>query len=78
MGQLRQNPTETLDDVEAGATYVVTRRHRAIGRIVPMANEVDLIPPKKQGRSSLTSLPRHELQTVSTIDELLEDMRGDW
>ncbi len=42
------------------------------------SGEVDLIPPKKQGRSSLTSLPRHELQTVSTIDELLEDMRGDW
>ena len=35
MGQLRQNPTAALDEVENGETYVVTRHRREIGRLVP-------------------------------------------
>ncbi len=35
VGELRQNPTRALDDVEGGETYVITRHRREIGRIVP-------------------------------------------
>ncbi|GAB3486561.1 type II toxin-antitoxin system Phd/YefM family antitoxin [Flexivirga sp.] len=35
VGQLRQNPTAALDEVERGETYVVTRHRREIGRLVP-------------------------------------------
>lgn len=77
-GQLRQNPTAMLDDVEHGQTYVITRRSRPVGRVVPMEGDAVMIPPKKQGRSSLASLPRRQLRTASSVDELLEDMDGEW
>ncbi|WP_424936390.1 MULTISPECIES: type II toxin-antitoxin system Phd/YefM family antitoxin [Bacteria] len=35
VGELRQNPTRALDEVERGETYVVTRHRREIGRLVP-------------------------------------------
>ncbi|MDR1188784.1 MAG: type II toxin-antitoxin system prevent-host-death family antitoxin [Bifidobacteriaceae bacterium] len=35
VGELRQNPSEALAEVERGATYVVTRHRRPIARLVP-------------------------------------------
>jgi len=35
VGDLRQNPTSALDDVEHGETYSVTRHRREIARLVP-------------------------------------------
>lgn len=40
VGDLRQNPTSALDDVEHGETYSVTRHRREIARLVP--------PPRRQ------------------------------
>ena len=37
VGDLRQNPTSALDDVEHGETYSVTRHRREIARLVPPA-----------------------------------------
>lgn len=37
VGDLRQNPTAALDDVEHGETYSVTRHRREIARLIPPA-----------------------------------------
>lgn len=75
VAQLRQNPTAMLSDVEAGETYRVTRHNREIARIVPRDNSLELLPPKRQAGSRLAHLPRHELRTAASIDELLADER---
>ncbi|MEN0084525.1 MAG: type II toxin-antitoxin system prevent-host-death family antitoxin [Leifsonia sp.] len=35
VGQLRQNPTRMLDEVQDGETYVITSHGRAIADVVP-------------------------------------------
>lgn len=75
VGQLRQNPTAMLADVEAGETYQVTRHNREIARIVPRTHELELMPPKRRSGTHLADLPRHELRTAASIDELLADER---
>lgn len=35
IGKLRQNPAATLNAVEHGETYIVTRYRREVGRLVP-------------------------------------------
>lgn len=75
VGQMRQNPTAMLSEVEAGETYRVTRYSREIARIVPRYPGVELVPPKRTGGSRLADLPRHELQSATSIDELLADER---
>ena len=75
VGQLRQNPTAMLDDVEAGEVYRITRHDREIARIVPRDPSATLLPPKRSGGSHLSELDRHELRTATSIDELLADER---
>lgn len=75
VGQLRQNPTTMLDEVEAGESYVVTRHNRAIARILPRSGGLELIARKNSGGSRLADLPRHELRTAASIDDLLSDER---
>ncbi len=75
VGQLRQNPTAMLDDVEAGEVYRVTRHDREIARIVPPDPSSSLVPRKRPGGSNLTGLARHELRTAASIEELLSDER---
>jgi prevent-host-death family protein len=75
VGQLRQNPTRMLADVEAGEVYEVTRRGREIARIVPRTHSVELLPRKRRAGSRLAALPRHELRTAASVDDLLADER---
>lgn len=75
VGQLRQNPTAMLADVEAGEVYQVTRHNREIARIVPCAHEVELVPRKRRTGSRLADLPRHDLRTATSVDDLLADER---
>ncbi|HRW17674.1 MAG TPA: type II toxin-antitoxin system prevent-host-death family antitoxin [Dermatophilaceae bacterium] len=75
VGQLRQNPTAMLAEVEGGATYRVTRHNREIARIVPRPHDVELIPPKRRSGSHLAALARHELRTAASIEDLLADER---
>ena len=44
VGQLRQNPTTMLAEVEAGETYSVTRHSREIARIVPVIDRAPDVP----------------------------------
>lgn len=78
VGQLRQNPTEVLAEVEAGATYTITRHGQVIGRIVAPGGAADITPPKKTGGAQTRSLDRVELTSAASIDELIDDARGDW
>lgn len=78
VGELRQNPTQMLDDVAQGETYQITRHGREVGRIVPPGPGVQLIPAKNKGGMRLTDLEPVELKTASSVDELLEDMKGEW
>ncbi len=75
VGQLRQNPTSMLAAVEAGEIYQVTRHSREIARIVPRTHEIELLPRKRREGSRLASLPRHELRSAASVDELLADER---
>lgn len=75
VGQLRQNPTAMLADVEAGETYQVTRHGRELARIVPRTSPLELIPRRRPGGSHLAKLPRHDLRSAASIDQLLVDER---
>lgn len=75
IGQLRQNPAPMLADVEAGETYQVTRHRREIARIVPRDHAIELVPARRPTGSRLAQLPRHELRTAASIDDLLDDER---
>lgn len=78
VGQLRQNPTEVLAEVEAGAAYAITRHGHVIGRIIPPNGAADIVPPKKSGAAQTHLLDRVELTSASSIDDLLDGVRGDW
>lgn len=75
VGQLRQNPTRMLAEVEAGETYRVTRHDHEVARVVPLAPGLPVVPRRRAGGSRLAQLPRHELQTARDIDELLAHER---
>lgn len=78
VGELRQNPTAAFSEVESGETYVVTRHHREVARLVPPSGEADLIPAKRSGPARLSERPPQHLRTAETIDDLLADMDSPW
>lgn len=80
VGELRQNPTAMLADVEHGETYVITRHGKEVGRIVPPTRSaVELVPAKKTGGpTGPADLPPIELKTADSVEQLLEEMKGDW
>lgn len=75
VGQLRQNPTAMLAEVEAGEIYQVTRHDHPIARIVSASRETELLPRKRRTGSRLATLPRHQLRTAASVDDLLADER---
>lgn len=76
--ELRQNPSRMIHDVEAGETYSLTLHGRQVGTIVPAQAAVQLIPPKRSDPVDTSLFVRHELRTADSVDELLEDMKGEW
>lgn len=78
VGQLRQNPTEVLADVEAGGIYAITRHNRVIGRIVPADAAAEMTLPKRNGPAQTRRLDRVELTTAASIDDLIDDAKGQW
>ena len=75
VGQLRQNPTAMLEDVEAGEVYRVTRHDREIARIVPAGVAPLLTPRRSATGSRLADLDRHRLRTAASVEQLLADER---
>lgn len=78
VGELRQNPTAMLDDVEAGGAYRITRHGHDVGFVVPPSSEPHLIPPKRSGGATTAKLPRVDPKDGIGIDELLDEMKGQW
>lgn len=78
VGELRQNPTEALREVEAGETYRITRHNREVGRIVPPQSVPGLIPAKRRGKSRVLEIPRMDPKDGSSIDEVLDELKGEW
>lgn len=78
VGDLRQNPTQMLDEVESGEVYALTRHNREVARIVPSESSARVIPPKRTGRPRVRSLPRVELPDEITVEDLLAELKGDW
>ncbi|GAB96226.1 prevent-host-death family protein [Kineosphaera limosa] len=78
VGELRQNPTQMLDDVAAGETYVVTRHNREVARVVPSASSATVLPPKAQGPARTVDLRRVALPAGLEIGDFLEELRGEW
>lgn len=78
VGELRQNPTAMIDDLEQGEPYTLTRHSRPVGTIIPVASSTTIIAPKRGGPADTSSIARHELRTAGSVDELLEDEKGEW
>ncbi|CAN5414299.1 hypothetical protein BH11ACT6_BH11ACT6_09380 [soil metagenome] len=78
VGELRQNPAHMIADLEGGEPYELTRHNRRIGTIVPAVSSAALISRKATGPARTSEIPRHHLTTAATIDELLEDEKGQW
>lgn len=76
--ELRQNPAQMLRDVEAGESYTITSHNRPIARVEPTVSSTQVMPRKRTGRPKLSALPEHELRTAGSIEELLDDLRGEW
>lgn len=79
VGELRQNPTDMVADVESGEVYELTKHNRRVGFIVPATSPTHIITPRvATGGARTRTIMRHELRSASTIDELLESEKGDW
>lgn len=78
VGELRQNPAAMISDLEGGESYALTRHNHRIGTIVPTASSAVLIPRKATGPARTRDIPRHELTSASTIEQLLDDEKGSW
>lgn len=73
--QLRQSLTATLDTVQAGRTYVITRNGHAIAQLLPLdTSGVDVIPAKAPGGSQLSQRPRRN--TYAEAEATLADVRA--
>lgn len=79
VAELRQNPTPMIEDVESGATFVITRHNKPVGQItpVPKAPGVELVPPQNSKGTSLSGRPRRKLKSAKSLEELLDWAKGD-
>lgn len=75
--ELRQNPSQMLRDVEAGESYTITSYNRPIARVEPTVSSTQIVPPKRTGRPNLAALAKHDLRSAGSIEELLDDLRGE-
>nr|WP_280420759.1 type II toxin-antitoxin system Phd/YefM family antitoxin [Nocardia carnea] len=78
VGELRQNPSAMIADVEAGEVYELTRHHHRVGYIVPAVSSTQIIPRAVDGGARTSSIARHELRTAGSIEELLDSEKGEW
>lgn len=77
VGELRQNPTRMLDEVAAGETYRITRHGREVGRILP-PEVLPITPARKKGAMRLSGRSPHELRSAATMEQLIDEVKGEW
>lgn len=78
VGELRQNLSAVVADVEAGEVYELTRRRHRVGYIVSAVSSAQIIPRAADSGAQTNSIARHELRTAGAIEELLESEKGEW
>jgi prevent-host-death family protein len=78
VGELRQNPTAMIEDVESGEVYELTRHNQRVGLIIPAASSARIIPRRTAGPARTRAIRRHELRTAAAVEELLSDDKGAW
>lgn len=78
VGELRQNPTTMIEDVVGGEIYELTRHSQRVGLIVPVVSSAAIIPRSTAGPARTASIPRHELRTAASVDDLIAEDKGDW
>jgi len=74
--ELRNNSSEILRAVEAGESFTVTNHGRPVAKLVPIEDEL----PPLNFRPALTrggSLKIKPIKVDESIQEMLDDMRGD-
>ncbi len=80
LAELRQNPTQAIDEVETGKTYLVTRHRRPVAKLVPITDNsaLQIVPaatPRQRPRiRELAHWPR---QSEAEIAEMIEWVKGD-
>jgi hypothetical protein len=75
-GDQRHHAAQMPGEVEDGDTHGETRHGREATRDEQPGSTIKLLPPRRTTGSNLARLPRHELRTAHTIDELLADERS--
>lgn len=70
---LRQNPTQALDEVERGETYIVTRHNREIARLVPPGPTATVTPAQFRDLLQATPLTR---AWAADVEESASDFDG--
>ena len=77
VAELRRNPTTALADVEAGESYVVTRRRRPVAMLVPVEVEPGvIIPPRRPAATNLAA--RAQRHTYEETEALLKELASEW
>ncbi|WP_344196808.1 type II toxin-antitoxin system prevent-host-death family antitoxin [Aeromicrobium alkaliterrae] len=74
--ELRNDNAAVVREVEAGESFVVTRRGVPVARLVPWTAEADLTldrPARRRGAFA----DRARVRLAESTDEVLDDLRGD-
>lgn len=77
VAQIRQNPTQMIDDVAAGEIYRITRHGVDVGVVVPPSAAPQIVPASRRGAIRLRGTEPHKLRSASSIEELLGEIKGD-
>jgi prevent-host-death family protein len=80
VGQLRQNPTEALAEVERGEVYAVTRHNREIAHLVPVRHTGGATPEQAMAIYRHSPLADDSWSTEVAADRaaIEAEDRGDW
>lgn len=80
---LKQNASEVIDRAEAGEIVTITRRGKAVARVVPIRKSkldemrgAGLIREATKKPWDL-SMPTHVVESDRTLGEILQEMRDD-
>jgi len=77
VAELRQNPTEALNAVARGDSYVVTRHRQPVARLVPVETEpVAIVPARHPGGSRLRDRPQR--RTYGQAESRLRELKSEW
>lgn len=76
VGQLRQNPSRMLDDVQDGETYVITNHGRPIADVVPHSDAAWV--PVDRAREALAVVADPDWARELAEQRADEDLRDPW